>query len=110
MNKDQKFCLIAGIAIAAVSTAAAVDITFRKKHHTLGLLAGLAGTTAGILIATHPARSAMKKLALDDLFEDENPEEMDEHIAEMLSDAACDEIVEAAPIELDEEATAADFE
>ena len=110
MKKNDKIFMIAGIAIAAVSTIAAVDITFRKKHHTLGLLAGLAGATAGILIATHPARSAMRKLALDDLFEDEDPEALDEHVDEMLANAACDEIVEPAPIELDEEATAEDFE
>ena len=101
MKKDQKICMIAGIAIAAVSTALAVDVTFRKKHHAIGLLAGLAGATAGLLVATHPARVAMKKLALDDLFTDEEAAECAE---ESLADA------EPAPIELDEEATAADFE
>lgn len=110
MKKNEKICLIAGIAIATFSTVAAVDITFRKKHHALGLLAGLAGATAGILIATHPARSAMKKLALDNLFEDENAETLEEHVDEVLADAACDEPAEPAPIELDEEATAEDFE
>ena len=110
MKKNEKICLIAGIAIATFSTVAAVDITFRKKRHALGLLAGLAGATAGILIATHPARSAMKKLALDDLFDDEDPEAMEDHIDEILTDGACDELADPAPIELDEEATAEDFE
>lgn len=110
MKKNDKIFMIAGIAIAAVSTIAAVDITFRKKHHTLGLLAGLAGATAGILIATHPARAAMKKLALDDLFDEEDPELMDEHIAEVLANGEGIAVEEPAAIELDEEATAADFE
>ena len=101
MNKDQKICMIAGIAIAAVSTALAVDVTFRKKHHALGLLAGLAGATAGLLIASHPARSAMKKLALDNLFDEEELE---------LTEEAETDVAEPTLIELDEEATAADFE
>lgn len=110
MKKDQKICMIAGIAIAAVSTVLAVDVTFRKKHHALGLLAGLAGATAGLLVATHPARVAMKKLTLDDLFTDEDLELSEENAEELLAD--CEESVaaEPAPIELDEEATAADFE
>lgn len=87
MKKDQKICMIAGIAIAAVSTIAAVDLTFRKKHHKLGLLAGLAGATAGILLATHPVRKAMKTLELDDFFEDDEFDPMQERLDALFADS-----------------------
>ncbi|MBQ9759734.1 MAG: hypothetical protein IJW16_00135 [Clostridia bacterium] len=111
-NKDY---YLTGAAIALASTAAlAVYAVKKAKTGTAAtglLLAGLAGYAIGAIAATEPARTATRRLAVEDLLDDADTELMQTNISEIFGNAADRG---AAPqklrqIELDEEATIEDF-
>ena len=116
MNKERLFYTVAGAAVAATSAALIVGYHVckaKQKAACAGLLvAGIAGMVVGAALAYKPEADARKRLAVEDLFEDDDVELVNRNISEVLGGSADHGEPNRAPmrqIELDEEATIEDF-
>ena len=115
-TKQKVALTAAGIALAVGSVVAIVDYAERKRTdrraNACELIAGIAGTIGGILLATEPSRRKTRSLTMEDMFNEEELLLIQQQIRETLNtdtDHSAPSREHLHAIEVDSEATIEDF-
>lgn len=115
LNEKMLYILSGGVMIAASVGAMVAYLSRRKEEQKVGvgmMLGGIAGLTVGAILAYEPARRARNGAVVEQMFDETDAADADRRVREVLNKADESAPVSETPrrtVEVDEEATEADF-